>query len=128
MSTDIFDLQTASAYLGISPRSLRARCKKRQVAHARDGRRKASATRGETSVTSVTVIARVIYDDIFNIKSPVKSSAELIPTLKKGPRAISRLLSRWATEPQKRVYFQVIPAGLDSHDEVLKFTLTRIVK
>jgi excisionase family DNA binding protein len=38
MSTDIFDLQTASAYLGISPRSLRARCKKRQVAHARDGR------------------------------------------------------------------------------------------
>jgi hypothetical protein len=99
---------------------------KRRIATS--SRRKASATRDETGVTSVTVIARVIYDTVFNIKSPVKSSAELIPSLKKGPRAISRLLSRWATEPQNRVYFQVISAGLDSHDEVLKFTLTQIVK
>lgn len=95
---------------------------------AASSRRKASATDDEICVTSVTVIARVIYDTIFNIKSPVKSSAELIPSLKKGPRAISRLLNRWATEPQNRVYFQVIPAGLDSHDEVLKFTLTQIVR
>jgi hypothetical protein len=99
---------------------------KRRIAIS--SRHKPSAIGDVTSVTTVTVIARVIYDTIFNIKSPVKSSAELIPILKKGPRAISRLLSRWATEPQNRVYFQVIPAGLDSHDEVLKFTLTQIVR
>jgi hypothetical protein len=76
---------------------------------------------------SITVTSRAIYDTIFNSKSPVKSSAELIQSLKKGPRSISRLLNRWATEPEKRVYFRVIPAGSDSHDEVLKFTLTTIV-
>ena len=78
--------------------------------------------------TSVTVTCRAIYDTIFNSKSPVKSSAELIQSLKKGPRSISRLLNRWAKEPERRVYFRVIPAGLDSHDEVLKFTLIPIVR
>jgi hypothetical protein len=78
--------------------------------------------------TSVTVTGRAIYDTIFNNKSQVKSSAELIQSLKKSPRSISRLLSRWAKEPEKRVYFRVIPAGLDGHDEVLKFTLTTIVR
>jgi hypothetical protein len=78
--------------------------------------------------SSVTVTCRAIYDTIFNSKSPVKSSAELIQSLKKGPRSICRLLSRWGKEPEKRAFFRVIPAGLDSHDEVLKFTLTTIVR
>ncbi len=37
---------------------------------------------------SITVTSRAIYEAIFAIKSRVKSSAELIPSLKKGPRAM----------------------------------------
>ncbi|HEY6840753.1 MAG TPA: hypothetical protein VI114_06000 [Chthoniobacterales bacterium] len=79
-----------------------------------------------TNATNVTVTSRAIYDIIFDHKSPVKSSAELIPSLKKGPHSITRLLNRWTKEPAKRVYFQVAPARLDSHSEVRQFTLTKM--
>jgi hypothetical protein len=76
---------------------------------------------------SLTVTARNIYDTVFSNKSPVRSSAELILPLKKGPRSISNLLSRWVKEPEKRRYFRVVLAGSGGHEKVLKFTLTTIV-